>query len=188
MIERNPSDSPRRLASAAACCLFWWTTGCSTLLTAPGPGSVFTADPTPGQSLSRGPVKPPGTTATYQVAPTPGLGERLQARPSSLATELFRGSALDGRCQPVPLGIQEVLDMPNGLPATPLGRLGPFEAGVQGIPFSPLLLPDYLATLDEGRLVEGGAILADRGFACGFHSVVYVRLPLSDSEPVAVNR
>ena len=184
----------RRGSSAAACCLLWWTAGCFPLPSASGAApSAFPAGPTIAGSSGQQPGTPRVVAATYQVAPNLHRLDRLQPRPASLARALFGESPLgeppfEGRCQPLPLGLQDVLDVPDGVPGPPLGRLGPFEAGVQGLPVSPLRLPGYLAGLNEGRWVDGGAVLADRGYACGFRAFLYVRITRWGTEPVAVNR
>ena len=95
---------------------------------------------------------------------------------------------MDGACQPVPRGLLEVVDVPDGVPTTPVGRLGPFEMGVHGLPFSPFRLGEYLGQLRDGTLVEGGALLADRASVCGFRTFLYVRITPSGTTPVAVHR
>ncbi len=190
----------RRTAIAVLTCSAWVTSsGCATLLrTGLRAAGVEVADESPAsRTATRPPESPtavqappaPGTPppAVYRHVPIRGLHTNGPTSSQAMLYRLFRSPGFDAGCQPVPLGLQQVLPVPNGAPAAPLGRWGPFEVGVQG-PAAQALEPGYLDGLQDGALLGRWAHFGDQGWACGFRSQLYLRLTSRGTTPVAVHR
>ena len=178
-----------RIAGVAVCLiLFVSTTGCATLVPVGlGAAGVGTRKDGPSLGAPLAQRRPSaGARSTYQHAPF-DWAARSQARPYSIATGLFRSPAFDGGCQPIPIGLRQLIDVPNGAPAAPLQRIGPIEIGVQG-PAAHLLTPGYFDRLADGELFYSATALADLGLRCGFQSRLYVRVSMTESTPIAVHR
>lgn len=187
-----------RIAAGAVCLILMGsTTGCGTLLRqgleqagvesstrAPSVGASSVGSPVPERP------PPVGVRSIYQHAPTFDWTGRYQSLPYSITTGLFSGPAFDTGCQPIPIGLRQLLPVPNGAPAAPLERIGPFEIGVQG-PIARLFSPGYSGYFDrlrDGELFYGGGALADYSLMCGFRAVLYLRVSASGTTPIAVNR
>ena len=178
-----------RIARVAVCLiLFGSTTGCTTLVPLGlGAAGVEThkGRPSPGAPLEQRRPRA-GVRGTYRHAPL-DWAERSQARPYSIATGLFRSPAFDGGCHPIPIGLQQLMRIPNGATAATLERIGPIEIGVQG-PVAHLFEPGYFDRLRDGELFYAAPALADYGLKCGFQSNLYVRVSTTETTPIAVHR
>lgn len=181
----------RRVGMAAACVgLSVSTTACSTLLRAGlGAAGVEESEQQPTLERPSQQTRPDNAvTSRYQHAPTLDWQGSFRARPASLVTSLFQNPAFDGRCQPIPIGLQQLTQIVDGAPAEPIKRIGPFEIGVQG-PAALAFTPGYFDRVRyDSELLYSAAALADQGAACGFQSQLYVRLGLSKTAPLPIHR
>ena len=179
----------RIVAGAACLILLASTTGCAALLRhglKQAGGESRKSAPSLGSPLAqRTPTA--GVRSIYQYAPTFDWTAGSRSLPYSIVTGLFSGPAFDTGCQPIPIGLRQLLPVPNGAPPTPLERLGPFEIGVQG-PVAHLLTPGYVDRLRDGALFYSAGALADASLMCGFQSQLYVRVSTTRTTPIVRHR
>jgi len=86
--------------------------------------------------------------------------------------------------------LRQLLPVPNGAPAAPLARIGPFEIGVQG-PIARLFTQGYSAYFDglrDGALFYNGSAFSEYSLTCGFRALLYLRVSANGTPPIPVNR
>lgn len=93
-------------------------------------------------------------------------------------------------CALAPHGVSRVLPVPEGAPARPLQRLGPFELGMAGVTALEVERLYAAGSADLAwRMMERTSRLSTRGEGCGFSAFLYVAAAgTSSTEPVMVNR
>jgi len=190
--------SARRCLATVACLLLAGaTTGCATLLRMGAQEAVEAATgdsdgavrgrptlPAPmGTPATAAAAAPPVVTSIYELAPRLNFFASLQPRPHSIVSSAFRGPAYGTGCQPVPIGLRQLLPVENGAPAAPFLHFGPLELGLQG-PVANLLDPSYLEDIAAGRTVFSVATMMDQGYGCGPSGWLYVRLGRTDPLPI----
>ncbi len=148
------------------------------------------ADKHPGSEPPGLAARPRGVVAAsaYQWAPTPDWTLYRFGHPFVLTRSLFYGSAPDGGlCQAVPLGMAQVLRVPNGAETTSVARMGPFDLRFMGglWPIESTLIRDRQAY--SAYLLASGARLGQGG-SCGPSFFVDLRLGDGGDDPVIVLR
>lgn len=181
----------RATATVVAVTMCAASTGCASLL---GIGASSAASAVAGGDGARGAkrvpavAEPPGAVrARYRHTPERDGSERVQPAAYSMIAGAYDRPGLDADCQPVPIGLQELMHVPRGEPAHALFHPGPFELGVGG-PLAHLLEPAYPDGVADGLLWRTAPALAHRGPACDFSSHLYVRAGPGGTDPLPLHR
>ncbi len=144
--------------------------------------------PTPGKSLAGETRQEPrhsSPSSRYEVVPT----ETWRLAIGRPALGLSRGIREDP-CMPTPMGLAEVLPMPEGAPMVPLMQSGSVELFVNGWP--AVYLQDAVLHGGVGipsTMMEHTAFSRGGGCGAGMSLSLYLRLAgTSGSDPVSVLR
>lgn len=144
--------------------------------------------PTPGKSLAGETRKEPrhsSPASRYEVVPT----ETWRLAVGRPALGLSRWASEDP-CMPTPMGLADVLPMPEGAPMVPVTQMGPAELFVNGLP--AVYLHDVVLRGGVGipsAMMEHTAFSRGTGCGAGVSFSLYLRLVgTSGSQPVSVLR
>jgi hypothetical protein len=134
------------------------------------------------------PKAPPVTTSVYRHTPSKDWRDLVVGAPATPGPQIF-ARVSDDRCQSMSQGLERVLPVAEGLPASSLWSWGPLGVGVAGLPTGDgtLEVPSGSALADA--MLAHTSRVGTTGGDCRPNLFAYVRLgPGSGLEPVSVLR
>lgn len=171
------------------------TSGCAWLLksTAQAVADEHPGSAPPAARSSEGsgqdPPREGGTGATYQYGPTLDWRADYYGMPYSITRSLVESAnPTSPLCVAVPLGLSEVLAVPNGAPSQPMLELGPVHFGLAGnvVPLGTVLTTNRMVAAE--RAFSSGARLADQGPECSHRLFFYMQIVGDSNGSVRVLR
>ena len=126
----------------------------------------------------------------YQHAPTLDFWTGLGSQPHSMSHSLFQGlnPSPYGSCLATPLGVSQILPIPNGAPSRTLHRVGPIEIGLAGNLAGVGSILGTNATSFARQALKTSAVLGSQGTTCGYSLFLFLTPAGSRNDPVSVLR